>query len=98
MDGREVVLGTTFMLIGANSREVAQATAARLIEANRSLPAGVRAVPVYDRTTLVDRTIRTVAKNLVEGALLVIAAIYVLINFAIDMLYAVVDPRVKVDQ
>ncbi|WP_313224291.1 CusA/CzcA family heavy metal efflux RND transporter [Pseudoxanthomonas mexicana] len=80
MDGREVVLGTTFMLIGANSREVAQATAARLIEANRSLPAGVRAVPVYDRTTLVDRTIRTVAKNLVEGALLVIAVLFLLLG------------------
>ncbi len=79
MDGREVVLGTTFMLIGANSRDVAQATAARLADANRSLPAGVRAVPVYDRTSLVDRTIRTVAKNLVEGALLVIAVLFLLL-------------------
>ncbi|MDZ4048242.1 MAG: CusA/CzcA family heavy metal efflux RND transporter, partial [Pseudoxanthomonas sp.] len=93
MDGREVVLGTTFMLIGANSREVAQATAARLIEANRSLPAGVRAVPVYDRTTLVDRTIRTVAKNLVEGALLVIAVLFLLLgNVRAALITAAVIP------
>ncbi|WP_253462181.1 efflux RND transporter permease subunit [Pseudoxanthomonas mexicana] len=93
MGGREVVLGTTFMLIGANSREVAQATAARLTEANRSLPAGVRAVPVYDRTTLVDRTIRTVAKNLVEGALLVIAVLFLLLgNVRAALITAAVIP------
>ena len=77
LDGQEVVLGTTFMLIGANSREVSQAVAARLEEANRSLPDGVRAEPVYDRTSLVDRTIRTVAKNLVEGAILVLSLIHI---------------------
>ncbi|PPJ41650.1 MULTISPECIES: CusA/CzcA family heavy metal efflux RND transporter [unclassified Pseudoxanthomonas] len=93
MDGREVVLGTTFMLIGANSREVAQATAARLAEAGRSLPAGVRAVPVYDRTSLVDRTIRTVAKNLVEGALLVIAVLFLLLgNVRAALITAAVIP------
>ncbi|WP_454261210.1 efflux RND transporter permease subunit [Pseudoxanthomonas mexicana] len=93
MDAREVVLGTTFMLIGANSREVAQATATRLVEANRSLPAGVRAVPVYDRTTLVDRTIRTVAKNLVEGALLVIAVLFLLLgNVRAALITAAVIP------
>ncbi|SDR13427.1 cobalt-zinc-cadmium resistance protein CzcA [Pseudoxanthomonas sp. CF385] len=93
MDGREVVLGTTFMLIGANSREVAQATAARLADANRSLPAGVRAVPVYDRTSLVDRTIRTVAKNLVEGALLVVAVLFLLLgNVRAALITAAVIP------
>ncbi len=93
MDGREVVLGTTFMLIGANSREVAQATAARLAEANRSLPTGVRAVPVYDRTSLVDRTIGTVAKNLVEGALLVIAVLFLLLgNVRAALITAAVIP------
>ena len=93
MDGREVVLGTTFMLIGANSRDVAQATAARLADANRSLPAGVRAVPVYDRTSLVDRTIRTVAKNLVEGALLVIAVLFLLLgNVRAALITAAVIP------
>jgi len=93
MDGREVVLGTTFMLIGANSREVAQATAKRLADAGRSLPAGVRAVPVYDRTSLVDRTIRTVAKNLVEGALLVIAVLFLLLgNVRAALITAAVIP------
>lgn len=93
MDGREVVLGTTFMLIGANSREVAQATAARLADANRSLPTGVRAVPVYDRTSLVDRTIGTVAKNLVEGALLVIAVLFLLLgNVRAALITAAVIP------
>ncbi|HEY0862249.1 MAG TPA: CusA/CzcA family heavy metal efflux RND transporter, partial [Pseudoxanthomonas sp.] len=93
MDGREVVLGTTFMLIGANSREVAQATAARLAEANRSLPTGVRAVPVYDRTSLVDRTIGTVAKNLVEGALLVVAVLFLLLgNVRAALITAAVIP------
>jgi len=92
-NGREVVLGTVFMLIGSNSREVAQAAAARLAETNRSLPAGVSANPVYDRTALVDRTIRTVAKNLVEGALLVIAVLFLLLgNFRAALITAAVIP------
>ncbi|UXI66300.1 efflux RND transporter permease subunit [Tahibacter amnicola] len=93
LDGREVVLGTVFMLIGANSREVAQATAARLADASKSLPPGVSANPVYDRTTLVDRTIGTVAKNLIEGALLVIAVLFVLLgNFRAALITAAVIP------
>ncbi len=92
-NGREVVLGTVFMLIGANSRDVAQASAAKLAEANRSLPAGVSANPVYDRTALVDRTIRTVAKNLVEGALLVIAVLFLLLgNIRAALITAAVIP------
>jgi len=93
LDGEEVVLGTVFMLVGANSREVSQAAAARLQEANRSLPAGVAAVPVYDRTVLVDRTIRTVATNLVEGALLVIGVLFLLLgNFRAALITAAVIP------
>ncbi|UYB52275.1 CusA/CzcA family heavy metal efflux RND transporter [Xanthomonas sp. AM6] len=92
-DGSEVVLGTVFMLVGANSRAVAQASAARLEQANRSLPPGVRAVPVYDRTALVDRTIATVARNLVEGALLVIAVLFLLLgNFRAALITAAVIP------
>ncbi len=79
-NGREVVLGTVFMLVGANSREVAQASAAKLAAANDSLPMGVVASPVYDRTALVDRTIATVSKNLVEGALLVIVVLFLLLG------------------
>ena len=92
-NGREVVLGTVFMLIGANSREVAQASAAKLAEANKSLPAGVSANPVYDRTALVDRTIKTVAKNLVEGALLVIVVLFLLLgNIRAALITAAVIP------
>jgi len=93
LDGGEVVLGTVFMLVGANSRQVSQAAAERLRQANRSLPAGVSAVPVYDRTALVDRTIRTVATNLVEGALLVIAVLFLLLgNFRAALITAAVIP------
>lgn len=92
-DGRETVLGTVFMLIGANSREVSQAAAARLEQANRSLPAGVKATPVYDRTALVDRTIATVTKNLIEGALLVVVVLFLLLgNFRAALITAAVIP------
>lgn len=79
-NGREVVLGTVFMLIGENSRAVAKASADKLEEINRSLPQGVVATAVYDRTTLVDKTIRTVATNLMEGAALVIAVLFLLLG------------------
>ncbi len=79
-NGREVVLATVFMLIGENSRTVAKAVAAKLAEANRALPAGIIAKPVYDRTELVERTIATVEKNLAEGALLVIVVLFLLLG------------------
>ena len=92
-DGDEVVLGTVFMLVGANSREVAQAAAAKLKEASASLPAGVSAVAVYDRTALVDRTIATVSKNLLEGALLVIVVLFLLLgNIRAALITAAVIP------
>jgi cobalt-zinc-cadmium resistance protein CzcA len=92
-NGREVVLGTVFMLVGANSRQVAQAAAAKLEEANASLPAGVKAHSVYDRTALVDRTIKTVSKNLVEGALLVVVVLFLLLgNFRAALITAAVIP------
>ena len=92
-DGREVVLGTVFMLVGENSRTVARAVAARLDEAAKALPAGVKAVPVYDRTDLVDRAIRTVETNLVEGALLVIVVLFLLLgNIRAALITAAVIP------
>ncbi|AVP99261.1 CusA/CzcA family heavy metal efflux RND transporter [Ahniella affigens] len=92
-DGREVVLGTVFMLIGENSRTVARATAARLEAIATSLPPGVDVHPVYDRTALVDRTIATVERNLVEGALLVIAVLFMLLgNFRAALITAAVIP------
>jgi len=93
MNGREVVLGTAFMLVGANSREVSQAAAAKVEAANAGLPPGVRAKAVYDRTALVDRTIATVSRNLVEGALLVIAVLFLLLgNLRAALITAAVIP------
>lgn len=92
-NGHEVVMGTVVMLIGANSREVAQAAAARLQQAQRSLPEGVTVTASYDRTALVDRTIQTVAKNLIEGALLVIVVLFALLgNFRAALITAAVIP------
>jgi cobalt-zinc-cadmium resistance protein CzcA len=92
-NGHEVVIGTAFMLFGANSREVSRAAAAKLEAANASLPKGVHAKPVYDRTALVDRTIHTVAKNLVEGALLVIVVLFLLLgNARASLITAAVIP------
>lgn len=92
-DGREVVLGTVFMLIGENSREVSQRVAAKLTEVNRSLPEGVVAQTVYDRTSLVDRTIETVKKNLLEGAILVIVILFLLLgNIRAALITAAVIP------
>lgn len=92
-NGREVVLGTVFMLIGENSRTVSQAVALRLDEINRTLPPGVVAQTVYDRTILVDKAIDTVRKNLIEGALLVIAILFLFLgNIRAAILTALVIP------
>ncbi|MDH1109826.1 efflux RND transporter permease subunit, partial [Metapseudomonas otitidis] len=92
-NGREVVLGTVFMLIGENSRSVSQAVAERLASINRSLPAGVVAVPVYDRTHLVDKAIATVKKNLIEGAILVVAVLFLFLgNIRAALITALVIP------
>ncbi|CEI04127.1 Protein HelA [Pseudomonas aeruginosa] len=92
-DGKEVVLGTAFMLIGENSRAVAQRTVEKLAEIDATLPEGVRAHAVYDRTQLVDRTIATVQKNLLEGALLVIAVLFLLLgNMRAALITAAVIP------
>jgi cobalt-zinc-cadmium resistance protein CzcA len=92
-DGHETVLGTAIMLVGANSRTVSAAVAKQLDIVNASLPDGVTAVPVYDRTALVDRTIATVQKNLLEGALLVVVVLFLLLgNLRAALLTALVIP------
>ncbi len=92
-NGEEVVLGTTFMLIGSNSREVAAAVAQRLAEIEPSLPQGVTLNPVYNRMNLVDKTIATVEKNLLEGALLVIAVLFVMLgNLRAALITALIIP------
>ncbi|MTJ01360.1 efflux RND transporter permease subunit [Idiomarina piscisalsi] len=76
----EVVLGTAMMLIGENSRIVAQNVAHKIEEVQRSLPDGVVIETVYNRTSLVDKTIATVEKNLFEGAVLVIVVLFILLG------------------
>jgi len=94
-NGQEVVLGAVFMLIGENSRAVAERARLKLAEVNRSLPPGVQALPVYDRAVLVDKVIRTVRNNLVEGALLVIAILFVFLgNLRAALVTALVIPLV----
>ncbi len=92
-NGKEVVVGTAHMLIGENSRTVSIAAAEKLTEISRSLPAGVTATPVYNRTTLVDKTIRTVSNNLLEGAALVIMVLFVSLgNLRAALITALIIP------
>ena len=91
--GEEAVLGTAMMLLGENSRAVARDVAARIETINRSLPEGVYIQPLYDRTTLVDKAIATVQKNLLEGALLVIVVLFLLLgNVRAALITAAVIP------
>ncbi|MES1982074.1 MAG: CusA/CzcA family heavy metal efflux RND transporter [Pseudomonadota bacterium] len=92
-NGREVVLGTVFMLIGENSRTVSQAVDKKMLEINRSLPDGVHAVTVYDRAVLVDKAINTVKKNLLEGAILVMVILFLFLgNIRAAIITAAVIP------
>lgn len=79
-DGREIVLGTAFMLMGENSRTVSQRVAEKMTEINKTLPQGVVAKTVYDRSKLVDATIETVQHNLAVGALLVIFILFLFLG------------------
>ena len=93
VDGREVVLGTALMLIGGNSRTVAAAADAKIRDINATLPPGIRARTVLNRTDLVDATIHTVATNLAEGALLVIVVLFLLLgNIRAALITALVIP------
>ncbi|MBP7722311.1 MAG: CusA/CzcA family heavy metal efflux RND transporter [Alphaproteobacteria bacterium] len=92
-NGHEVVVATAMMLRGENSRVVAKAVDEKLTEIQKSLPQGVRAKTVLDRTNLVEATIKTVSKNLGEGALLVIAVLFLLLgNFRAAIITALIIP------
>lgn len=92
-NGQEVVVGTALMLIGGNSRTVAAAVDAKMKEIERTLPPDILATTVLNRTQLVDATVETVAKNLAEGALLVIAVLFLLLgNFRAAVITALVIP------
>ncbi|MFA7306379.1 MAG: CusA/CzcA family heavy metal efflux RND transporter [Hyphomicrobium sp.] len=92
-NGQEVVVGTALMLIGGNSRTVSAAVDAKMQEIRRSLPPGIEAQTVLDRTLLVDATVATVSKNLAEGALLVIVVLFLLLgNIRAALITALVIP------
>lgn len=92
-NGQEVVLGTVFMLMGENSRSVSRAVALKMEDVNRTLPDGVRAIPVYDRTVLVEKAVDTVKKNLLEGAALVIVILFLFLgNIRAALITALVIP------
>ena len=93
-DGKgEVVVGVALMLLGENSRTVTQAVKAKLAKIQSSLPPGTRIEPFYDRSVLVNRTVGTVGKNLLEGALLVIGVLFLLLgNLRAGLVVAVVIP------
>lgn len=89
----EVVLGLGLMLMGENSREVTQKLAERLEAVNQRLPGDVSLEPVYQRTDLVDQVLQTVSKNLMEGALLVIAVLFIFLgNFRAGLIVALAIP------
>ena len=93
IDGRETVLGTAMLLIGENSRTVAQSVAGRLDQIGGTLPEGVAVRTVYDRTHLVEATIATVRNNLLEGALLVVVVLFLILgNIRAAVVTALVIP------
>ncbi len=92
-NGEECVLGSALMLAGENSRLVAKAVAEKLKELEAKLPEGVKIIPVYDRTTLVDRTIHTVESSLFEGAILVVAVLLIMLgNWRAALIVALAIP------
>ena len=93
VNGREVVLGTALMLVGGNSRTVSAAADAKIKDINRTLPPGIRARAVLNRTELVDATVHTVATNLALGALLVVLVLFLMLgNFRAALITAMVIP------
>ena len=98
-NGRETVMGTVMMLVGENSREVAALTNEKFQQIQTSLPEWVKAEVVYNRTTLVDKAIQTVQKNLLEGALLVIVILFLLLgNIRAALITAAVIPIAMVQR
>lgn len=92
-NGEETVLGTVFMLLGENSRTVSKSVSSALIQINKSLPKGVVTLPLYNRTTLVNKTLSTVKNNLLEGAILVIVVLFLLLgNIKAAIIAALVIP------
>ena len=92
-NGQETVLGIAMMAMGENSRTVSQAVDQKIQDVQQSLPKGVSIETVYDRTTLVEKAINTVQKNLVEGAILVIVVLFIFLgNMRAALITACVIP------
>lgn len=92
-NGKEAVLGIAMMMMGENSRTVAQTVHQKVKEIQKSLPNGIVIETVYDRTNLVDKAIKTVAKNLIEGAILVIVILFIFLgNFRAALITACIIP------
>ena len=92
-NGEETVMGVAMMMMGENSRSVAIDLDQKVKEIQQSLPKGVKIETVYNRTTLVEKAIKTVQKNLVEGAILVIVILFVFLgNFRAALITACVIP------
>lgn len=92
-NGQETVLGIAMMAMGENSRTVSQAVDQKIQDVQQSLPKGVSIETVYDRTTLVEKAITTVQKNLVEGAILVIVVLFIFLgNMRAALITACVIP------
>lgn len=92
-NGEETVLGIAMMMMGENSRSVAQAVDQKIQEIQTTLPEGIKIETVYDRTTLVEKAIKTVQKNLVEGAILVIVILFIFLgNIRAALITACVIP------
>lgn len=92
-NGQESVLGIAMMMMGENSKTIAKAIDDKVQEIQRSLPQGVVVETVYDRSSLVDKAIKTVAKNLIEGAILVIVILFIFLgNFRAALITACIIP------
>ncbi|KAA8735254.1 CusA/CzcA family heavy metal efflux RND transporter [Acinetobacter qingfengensis] len=92
-NGEETVLGIAMMMMGENSKTVSQAIDQKVKEIQRSLPQGVKIETVYNRSHLVDKAIKTVAKNLIEGAILVIVILFIFLgNFRAALITACIIP------
>ncbi|WP_151739308.1 efflux RND transporter permease subunit [Acinetobacter nosocomialis] len=92
-NGQETVLGIAMMMMGENSKTIANAIDQKVQEIQRSLPQGVVIETVYDRSSLVDKAIKTVAKNLIEGAILVIVILFIFLgNFRAALITACIIP------
>lgn len=92
-NGQETVLGIAMMMMGENSKTIAKAIDDKVQEIQRSLPQGVVIETVYDRSSLVDNAIKTVAKNLIEGAILVIVILFIFLgNFRAALITACIIP------